>query len=329
MQKIIPITLMNEPNKFLSSSIDRTEIEFLLTTDCNLQCDFCCVVYNKQLKAKLSKERVLHQLDLAKQIINQSLKDHIAFTLYGGELFQDKYTDNQIDLYYFLVNELVQYCKNKSKQYSFSLMTNACYHKVDRLINFVKTYPFIDTHISYDFKYRFTKDYQSKLVIQNLKALLAHSIQPTVSIVTFKSNINKILNHDPIWLWLYDLFKIHFSLYDNTQTLKGESATPKELTEFYMFLVKNYPKVIDIEELKDAFNSQQKRLNCARAIKIDNTAHYCCDDRFAKEISYLQNHACMQCGYYSFCPMTCIRQFNQMHTCFIKPIFEYYGNIRT
>lgn len=264
-------------------------------TECNLNCKFCDT--DKTIKKEINSYKEC--LNRFKHLMNQ-IPNHypINISLQGGELLQDKFKDNDLEIF---LSEITQ----DSRVQPINIITNLCYKNIDRVINIVRNYG-VKLSVSYDFQGRYHKQYHQTLVNENLKRLIKENIKFDINIVAHKSNIDYIIDHPDEFDRLAGCASIGFEKYNDV----GDSfytITQSDIDRLIDF-IKNYSNVY--------FNAyfDQKRNVCSM-YEIEITPFYtqwqCCD-KLQKMQQFFATNRCLSCKNLKLCAKPC---FNETLLC--------------
>ena len=301
---------------------DIEEITITLTRRCNLNCKFCNVIYDSKYNDDLTVESVLSKYSLIEPIITNTCKRTINIVLMGGELFSDDIDDSIIDAYHQLLNQCADLCKNYNKRLTISLMTNLITKRVDRIIKLAKSFKDCDVHGSFDFVGRFDNDKLICLWWTNARAIKAGGVPFFASVVGHKYNIERIVNHDLLWINLYNEFGVYVQYYEPNGIANDYNVSYEAYGDFLIFLYDHYRQEKFLQSVINAYQNRHK--TCCQSNWIDNSgSHKCCDHQKVIRI-YKTNHQCFTCDHYNKCPLVCPRAYYQNSDCIFKRLFDHH-----
>lgn len=304
------------------------EITLILTDDCNLKCDFCNVVNNNVAIHSIDYHTIVSKIDVVSNIIKSTCKNTIAVVLMGGELFQDKFTDQLINGYQQLLSSIEQLCKQHDKSLQITLMTNMIYKRVDRVIAIAKRFN-AEVHASFDFVGRFDNTKLIDLWFTNAQTFIDSGVQFSIGLIATKPNVDRIVNHDPLWNRLVELADCYIQPYECTGIESIDDKyrlTDAEIIKFYLWICDNYPDEKYTRSIIECYNTRTNF--CVQSTYIDKTCHKCCDHNKLQKVHFV-NHKCFQCQYYDRCPLVCPRIFATTSICLVKSILDHVNNRTT
>jgi hypothetical protein len=294
--------------------------------DCNLRCTFC----NCEADHKKHKRQPEDTLDLVKYI-NKNVHSRVignilSLQFLGGELFQDKFTDEQIQYYYKFIDKVSNICDSKEKKIDLTITSNLVYKKINRLIDFIeyckKKCHSVRFSTSYDFEGRFTKQYQIDLWYKNFAQLKSLGLVNRVTVVGHKRNLDIIQSMDGKFDSLYkitalDGVPLWISRYEDYNDLDFYRVPEKYWYEFLIWCFDHYPKVDNINNVINNIKHPWVRsLACwderedefvYESIITNKNGISGCRYRNPKElaIQFITSHNCLSCDFFQKCGCYC------------------------
>lgn len=321
----------------------RTEIEVSFFQLCGLRCGFCWQDHDDPQ----GLETIVDKADTVISYIKnwKYLKDTIAVTMTGGELFQDNFDENFIDNYFLFMKKVSDEFKNKNIQ--FTLISNLNFNpetrsKVFNLLQKSKING-IDAKIgtSWDPTGRPLNDSFEK----NLNFFKEFIIG--VTLVLTKPSIHNLLRKENTYFeYIYKNFTIDFDYYVPTEYADKMMPSDWELLNVFRMFIKKYPKMPTIESwLMGDVNS----ISCGNLNKItilpDGSLVPCrqldySSDEFETPIhkesnsdiieKYLNKYNCLSCEFFNKCTLSCFVMNDhksytgkeELDRCLYKILFE-------
>lgn len=333
-EKIIPI---NYVTTCARSIVDSVEVIISLFTDCNLRCDFCGDRY-RQLEY-FSRNALQKRLTNINEVINQIRPKYINFKIFGGELFQDKFEDDVFEQYDWFLTQLDLLCKRYNIQYHVSVSTNAVYHKVERVIDFINKWN-IELRCSFDFVGRFTKNRQQQMFFTNVDKFKSAEIDTAVAMILTSQLINVIVdvnnNYHKEWDRIYSNYNIAIDYYDpetllpeegivrRTSTINDKFApSENQIKMWFKHCVVHYPRIALINAFVESYTNKVKIPHCMHGVSISSKIYWECCDMAKVRKQFLHNKQCTICDHFSYCVGTCNRLFYNTETCYISDVYDF------
>jgi hypothetical protein len=200
--------------------------------------------------------------------------------------------------------------------------------------------------ISYDPSGRFNK-HTLEIFKRNLEIFKDHI--EMVSIVATQQTIDKIINGDDMFEYLYERYTVDFDQFlPSNEHSRYLMPSEKQTYEFYKALVSKYPKCLNIEHFVN--QKPANKMICTRGnsftIMPDNSIPEGCSgsifltDAQTKELggpqiveNFFNKYNCFECEYFQRCPFTCfIKQDYKyieydMDECVFKATFRYADSV--
>ena len=311
---MIPIKLIND---FYDTNV--VEVEFSLFYHCNMNCDWCLQTPFKNDKTidQCPDDWLQNAIDRFKQALPHYKSKRLRISLYGGELFQDRFTDDHIAKYDTFITAIDQFAKDNGYECSYELVTNLVYKKVDRMIDFTKRRN-CSIATSFDFAGRFHKQSQFNLWKANVQYLIANNVDFGVIIIGHKQNLFALQND------LYDIgffannpkINVDIAEYDDVTNNPDYKPTTEQFIQFVKLLRQKYPK-INLSIFGNAVRCGLQVLD----ISSSHTLLQRCDEvKLTEQI--IEKFDCLSCPYKPRCVIVCPRKFLQNSFCPNKRLYE-------
>lgn len=323
--------------------VDYSEIVCCLFEHCNLSCVFCPQDHNSIVGA--NRDDILKKVPTIYNYINNNKRSkYFSIQIMGGELFSDKWIDNQfLIIYEDFIKEIGKYV-DKNKEVVYNFVTNLCFQNENLVLDFLNRNN-LKFSISYDPYGRFNpKDLN---IFKNNLILFKDKIH-MISLVQTKQNMKAIINGDDVFNYLYEKYPVHFDhLLPSTGTKIDRTLMPKEseVLEFYKCLVDRYPKSINILPFTNGENNN--KMSCTRGNSLTimpdgSIPKGCSGSVLLKEYNtkdlgdtkiienWVNKYNCFECEYFQRCPMTCFIKSDFKHIeedvdeCVFKSTFKYH-----
>ena len=311
---MIPIKLIND---FYDTNV--VEVEFSLFYHCNMNCDFCLQsnFKNDDTIDNLPDNWLQNAIDRFKDAVPKYNCKNLRISLYGGELFQDRFDDHHIAKYYTFIDEINKFAKQNHYHCSYELVTNLVYKKVDRMINFVTKYG-ISIATSFDFAGRFHKPKQFELWKANVEYLLSKQIDLGIIIIGYKQNLIGLQNntYDISFFANSSHVSVDIAEYDDVTNNPDYKPTTKQYVQFIELLNQKYPKI----NLSINGNGVRCGLRVLD-ISSNHTLLQRCDEVSLTE-QIVRKFDCITCRYKRRCVIVCPRKFLQNSFCPNKQIYD-------
>ena len=301
----------------------RPEILVFLCGDCNLRCKFC--QDQGRYNDVMTIGGIEHRFELFKQVIKQIPEDDIDVVVFGGEVFQDKYSDElvgKVGWFYQQVHELLT---SLGKKHQFYTTTNLAYRKLDRVIDICKQNN-VFVRASYDLWGRYRSQKIQDLFLKNIEIVDKAGLPTLINFVAYKPNVERIYNKGEnfeTWEYLYNNYNMCFGEYTDYVKDVNFQVSEDELGDFCIFLYENYPRITNVQNMLHPLYKPRDYIYCAYNVVIDNTVSWQCCDRNKTISKFLSNHGCLQCKYYDGCYGTCPRIFADSNVCHIRKLLDY------
>jgi hypothetical protein len=247
----------------------------------------------------------------------QKQRGKVSVRVYGGEILADEFPDSHIISVFDYIEKVYQYCNENKLEVDLSLGSNLLFTNVDRVLEQCEKHKYCPIRTSFDFKYRFN-DKTLLLFEQNYNKLKDYISD--VSLVANKSNYKGIQEQNEykrVFELIYnDGKKVNLINYiASSDDYKEELLTTDEYLDFYKYVYKNYPNVIQVRDIvrNVTENLTCKCMNCVGAgINPDGKITTCClyqynKDRYMEKNITLENRgvlasnklSCFTCPYYN------------------------------
>lgn len=330
-----PNTLNKRVIPIVSDQYEKcNDLALLLFAECNLKCKFCLndveeSNYHSFAGTKFDRDRILHYLDHLRNLRQYIKKDDdIALTLFGGELFQDKF---DYGVYDELLTGIEQIFEDVLENVNIDIFSNFMFKDPDRVLNLLNSHSDkldLTLSISFDPVGRYTKPYMVKRALYNFYHIKKHAkFHETVTITGHAKNIDAILNHGEnfdAWQDLYDNAdtRITFTNYINNPAVPDYQVNAEMLSDFWMYMLLHYPKVANIQNIVHPLPKEQST-GCHELIMMGDTIKRCCENVGNHKAKFETTFGCLYCDYYEKCNETCYFSQHKENSCWRKRIFEY------
>jgi len=307
----------------ISDTTNRLEITIILSSKCNLNCDFCFVVGNRKFNdTPITEQSIDNDFRCAYQLIQSCHKQYTDVVLMGGEIFLDCYSNSVISRYKYHMDRIKQLCNDIGSTLSVSYMTNLIYKKIDRVINLVSETNG-ELHCSYDFYGRFKSGAVRNLWLKNIDRVKQSQIPYFVSIVATKRNVVVIQNGSKECDVILDNHPFYIGYYERQdgKSHDNDYLPMSQYSSFLCFINDQYPADKFIGDLKQYYNKHRKF--CHRSFTIHNGKYSQCCDHDLCEKQYIANHKCLMCRHFTRCPKPCPRVFANQQCPFVELFDEY------
>lgn len=278
---------------------------------CNLACSFCHEhakrvqfgekIYN--ITPKLLRSRFDQYLRCINQTLNTySSINKIDCSMMGGELFQNRFDQSIFDEYAAFLKSFTSLGIATQISLTTNLLCNDA--TLQALIALAKQFN-ISITASFDLYGRYSLAKQVDLFAKNCHTLRSAGIEPLISTVLHKKNIECIQEQRgfyPQFKKLYDEnFKIVTVQYYNNAS-KELYVNQQLLIDTYKYFIKHYPK---LHEIKQLLSRHKNAIAVDRAI-VKTVSMSCIQDTVkVKDLtdqlqSFADSH-CISCKYYNCC----------------------------
>ena len=313
-------------------------VDYKPFVDCNMCCSFC---HEKKLRFRQTEKVTLDLIKNRNRQFLQSLKESIKtikpnkikMSFMGGELFQDKFSDD-ITCEYQVLFEAI---KTLGISTEIVLITNLQYKKIERLlslIDFLKTFADISVQVSFDLHGRFTKEKQIERFFENLYKLPKENTQISmvlhrVAIVTIIQNVpNKMLGlFKRLYNEGFEILTIQY--YNNIKSTPYYEVSEKDIVDCYHYLIDHYPNLPEIKHLIHRATSHETVIKVPQ--KVFSLSVICgkikLRDYSEKENNFLNSH-CLTCEHNDYCYTGTIQNKDTVNQyanvqCFDRELFQY------
>lgn len=305
------------------------EIIVTLFEYCNLSCKFC----NQDHNSLKGIDTILDKIEIVKQVVQKTPKDHYSVHFMGGEVFADELPDSVYDDYAKLCSELRKWASEEDIDLEICFTTNMVFNKTERLDDFLlNSNPTLLT--SFDPAARFNKETFEvfKTNVEKYKDFLK-----SVNVIMTRPTINKFIMGDiEFFDYLYDNFDIYFDYYTPEKNMKLFIPNDVELRDFMIYMLKNYPKALPFA---DYTNKIKKQMTCMDTITVmpDNSFGTCTillgdfkDVKATKlemEHEWFEQYNCLECPHFQYCSMGCflsnhMQSFRTQETCWLSEVYD-------
>ena len=308
-----------------SKSINSFCIELVFTT-CDLYCRFCpnIDIPEEDIDARL--RNCLANFDKA---LSYCTASDISVTITGTELFQDRFSDAQIQQIINALHAINNIIDKYKKNATLYLESHLIIQKIDRILPLLLSKKYI-IYTSFDFADRFSASGTLELFLKNCKTLQDAGVQLVISTVCHKKTINAFFNKESLfytWLDLYNSgYTLDFCLWQ--VTVHSEfTVTFEEQVKFFSFLYKNYKNLLFFERLQGIkYLAKTEYIDCASTIGIDNSKikyRRCSVEDKAKYTKLFEkNHQCYTCSYFKNCNKLCVCEHYKEKDCLLKALLD-------
>jgi len=325
--------------------IDWSEIVLCLFEHCNLLCAFCPQDHSSILGA--SEEEILNKVSTITRYIERNNRSkHFIINTMGGELLQDTWTDKGFLNIYSKFIKQVRENVSSDKTIVFNFVTNLVFDRTDLILDFVKKNNIV-LSVSYDIIGRFNA---TTLEIFKKNIDIFKPYIKTISCVLTKQNIEKIIEGDEYFDYLYENFKtIYFDSLLPSVTRKTNifmMPAESETFKFYKLCVDKYRKILNIEPFLNGKTNNKMTCTkgnsltimpdgsipkgCSGAVLLKDATQNTEDLGGTKIIeNFMKKYNCFECEFFQRCPFTCfIKQDfkfieHDMKECVFKETFRY------
>jgi len=337
MSKTIPIKLYDtsldsyKPTPY--DRDDRYEVVISLFTECNMKCSFCAD-RNRSFE-KVSKSAIDLRFEHFKTLINSRIfhHKHIDIKLFGGELFQDKFSDEVYEWYYAFVDSVESLLREHGITWQWYISSNFIFKNSERPFAFLKRINAV-VRCSFDFKGRFTKETQIERFIANVFKAKDYGIEPKLAIIMTRTAIDCIMHRKGSLFKVFEDFYnrdilSEFDYYDKATTIINakvseideECVDERLLAQFFIHLYENYDRMDLVKSLLDRSNVHY---HCCHGATITDKLYYQCCDLYTATQKLMESHNCYMCDYFYCCGGMCNRVFNDCgELCHLKMVYEY------
>lgn len=309
-------------------------ISIMITSDCNLKCDFClerffddhqdeidqyCDDAFYKSYNNITRENTVEIIDKACENTLEVIRrldgsPYYNLSILGGELFQDKYKPEIYQAYDRLLTRCIDQIKKQNGKYQWSLMTNLITKHPERITELAKKHR-CTINASFDFEGRFKTQKTLDLWLKNIEFVKQSGATYLINTCMSKANIKRILADDPLWVYLYDNHVIHLEQFQDVGD-DEYSVSSELLTRLYIHLYEHYPMVSNV------LSNQQFFATCISV--FPNTISWQCCDHFAMMKRFFDAKQCLCCEYFDNCELQdCYLIYPDDHQCYIRNFKDY------
>lgn len=219
--------------------MENIAFDCVLFENCNLNCSHCFQCHTDNM---IDIEYIKNLDTIVYPYLTEEIEKKnpkvVLFSIRGGEIFQDKISDEIIGYYKkFILGVKDRFVKDyPNKEIRFHIMSNGVYNKVDRVIKLLEE---VDGKItlSYDAFGRFPSQIQYEMFLRSYKLLLEKNLIKNIAITLTKQSIEYyIKNKDK--LKIFSDSEIDFNYYVPTMR-ESELPSDIDLFNFYKYLIDN------------------------------------------------------------------------------------------
>ena len=312
-------------------------ISIMVTSDCNLKCDFCLERYYDDHQDEVAKfcqdaffksyncitrENSVEIIDKTCENVLEVIRKLNGAEIYnlsilGGELFQDKYKPEIYEAYDRLLTRCIDQIKKQNGKYQWSLMTNLITKYPQRITDLAIKHK-CTINASFDFEGRFKTQKVLNLWLKNIEFVKKSGASYLINTCMSKANIDHIINNDPLWVELYNNHVIHLEQFQDIGD-DEYSVSSELLTKLYIHLYEHYPKVANV------LSDQQFFATCISV--FPNTISWQCCDHFAMMKRFFEAKQCLSCEYFNNCELQdCYLVYPDDDQCYIRNFKDYVKN---
>ena len=322
---------------------DSGEFEIFFFEECNLRCVHC--FQDHESKVGQSKEQILSKLQIIKNFFLMNPKKHYVMNIMGGELFQDHLLDEYLPVYTAFIEGVNDLCDEFDKEVTFNFVTNLVFTNTEKVLSWVDKHN-LQFSVSYDITGRFNRS-QFALYKENIE-VFKDKIQLICLVATRHNMFTLQDDGDKYFDYLYNNFTCYLDQVTPGPTVPNMLVpSEKEMYEFNVFLLDNYPKCTNLEAFTNG--KSLNKMSCPSINKLlieasNRTAscriHQHEDSKdFITDVTpetndpiiekFLSDHDCMSCEYYHRCPFSCFvrndwkRLERDFDGCVYKETFRY------
>ena len=326
------------------------EVELTLFENCDINCSFCH--HDKKSVVGMTFAEMMAKLDIIEKFFKdrQGTVDFMQVNIVGGELFQDSLVGEYMNYYTAIAGRLNALAGIYNYNLHIVWVSNFLFSDNTIIEEFMLNLKDCDVNssliVSYDFDGRPT----NKTYFNNIKAL--ERFISSVNIVATKETINSMMGmNDDFFAYIYDTFSVYVDDYIPDNVSKDSTPPDSLMLEFYKFMYKNYPNIVNIHELVE---NESNSMSCLSLNKItifpDDSISNCKWHRYKPEnfetykdkgaVEYqdnapqMQRHLdhfnCLSCEFYKRCKFRCYTQWDYINSdvhdydgCWIKTFFRY------
>ena len=317
------------------------EIAIIFFESCNLQCPMCPQDHSSLIG--LSKEEILSKVEIIKNFFSNSHRSSFTLNIMGGELFQDSLLEEYLPVYSLFIEQVSFLAQQMNKSVDFNFLSNLVFTKTHLVKEWLLMHN-LKLSVSYDRYGRFNKT--NLLIFKSNIEKLKDVIRNISMVVTHDAIKTLMTIGDPYFNYLYKTFNCYW---DHLVPFPGIiSPTKKELYDFNIFLLENYPECTNLTAFinKQSFNKMNPELAQVASDYIlitptDVSTIYHIYEHSFQEPSvplatstlvterFLNEYKCLNCEYYSRCPLDCLMRDNWvdpenvLNGCIYSETFKY------
>ena len=299
------------------------EIAITLFNDCNLNCKFCWGL--SQTSPYFNEKAIVRMANDCCNVLCNVNEQKITVALMGGEVLQDKFTDEQFLVYEKFCDLVLETASEIGKTVRFTLASNLIFKKRERVLNLLKKYNFT-INGSFDLVGRYDNPKLVSLFISNVDWLRDNGIDVGVSFVAHKSNIKALKNRESFieeFDYLYNNYDMFFEYY-TTVGVEEFDVTEEEVADFLKFLHIHYPKMKQVESFDQSFaNKRCDCIECQRTVWISDYVDNCDGNFLENYKSVIQEKGCLSCKHLRYCVGVCSRIFKGNKFCFLRDYYDH------
>lgn len=335
----------------LRKNSPQLDIEIHLFENCNLQCAFCCQDHNDN---GWDQKLIDKKLQVAFNFIdkNRDKKQPFTICLMGGELFQDKFNQNQYDKYVWFYSKLKEKIDSVEGEMIPFITTNMTFNNDTRSnINYL-----IDQlkNINIDIRFRTSFDFIGRTWSPVEKEYFESNIfyykdrLRGTATVLHKPNIEFLLSEkkDPLFEKIYENFEVSFEFYmPDKRAPHIYLPSDDDLRKGLIYLAKNYPKC---EPIVSWVNEDFNTIHCCSEGRIiipvngvvsnclyldydpdktnaDLTVDHSTVENMAER--WFEDQGCLSCKHFNRCGWYCWpaiewKTREKSKTCFMEDFFN-------
>lgn len=331
--KLYPVERSQYKRSMLENK-QRYEVVISLFNECNMACTFCAD--RLRTTEKLSKQAIDLRIKHFNTLCESGIftQPHIDIKLFGGELFQDKFTDDQFQLYQYFISAINDKLNSTKRTSTLFVSSNMIFKNQQRVFEWLKANNAI-IRCSFDFNGRFTKQYQLQQFVKNVYACKQYGLDPQLAVIMTNECIDTIIDQTPCQLldvfnkFYEDGILAQFDYYDGSDTIMNSNdstadpiqPTEQRLVEFMIYLDEHYREV---ELIQSMYNASPQNRHCCHGATITDQLHYECCNLHDVTLDLLDEKQCYACKFFTICPGMCNRVFYKSgRFCHLKAFFEY------
>lgn len=253
-------------------------LDIVLFSDCNLNCLHC---FQTHIKNDIDKQylnnlpQIIHEHLLEKLKTTPNINE-ITLSLRGGEIFQDRFSENQLEQYLnifkFVIHNIHKYYPHI--KFNLHCMSNGIFTKTNRIIDFLK-HNNISISLSYDGYGRFNTNTLSKF---KENCLELKPFIKDISITLTKPSVEQYLSSDELLFFTNYNLLLDFNYYIPTKNANDLIISDEILYTFYNYLLEKH--IFNCKYLIDLFESllTNKKIypscNCQNTEVLVNGKYY-------------------------------------------------------